>query len=522
MKEQNRQNKKIPCWALILLIALWIIIRGSVNAYAAGIPISVPEIEPLTMPVLGNRTVIWLIGQVHILFASFILGVPLFIIISEFMFVKTGNENYERLAHDITRVVAVCYSLTALSGGTFALLLFGLYPVFASFIIGKFSGIWLLFYPFLFTLETLLMYTYYYSWDALSGDRKKWHLLIGILLNVVGIAILFVMDAPASYMLTPPTGIENPTFWDNVNNFTWMPLNFHRLVGNMTFGGYMVCIIAASMYIWSDSQKEREYYDWQGYIGNLIGVGAMIPLPIMGYIYALEIYLYDASLGIYMMSDRLSMFFETQGILVGLLFVASNFYFWLSMQRITGADRFASIMKVNFVIIFFGACIWFIPRHYFATMIAEPGMKTEQLELAAHLGFLALMKSKNTAAIIICLLTLVNFFLYKRAVKTGDVAWGKINPLSQYVLLFLGFSDIWLMNLMGSVRELARKNWHVYMQVKDITPEAYTPTLFYASILTTQITLVFFLVFTFVIWLCLKLPEKHAVAVPQPVKEKAK
>jgi len=514
MDQQNR-GKKITLFSLFLLFLLSFLFKGPMNSYALEIASSVPETSPITMPLFGNRTIIWIIAQFHILFASFILGVPLFVVISEFMFIKTGNEKYERLAYDITKILAMCYSLTALSGATFALLLFGLYPHFSSYILGKFSSIWLLFYPFLFTLETLLMYTYYYSWRSLSGNKKKWHLLIGFFLNIVGIATLFAMDAPASYMLTPPRGLENPTFWDNVNNFTWLPLNFHRLLGNLTFGGYMVCIIAANMFIWSDNQKDREYYDWQGYIGNMIGVGAMIPLPIMGYIYSLELYMYDASVGIYMMSDRLSMFFETQGILVGLLFVASNFYFWLSMQRITGADRFASVIKVNFIVIFFSACIWFIPRHYFATMVAEPGMETTHLELPAHLGFFALMKAKNTAAIFICLLTLENYFLYKRAVKTGTVAWGKINPLSQYLLVFLGFCDIWLMNLMGAVRELVRKNWHVYMQVKDTTPEAYTPTLFHSSILTTQITFIFFIIFTFIIWLCLKTPQHQTQLATQ-------
>ena len=506
MTEKKKRNKFLVAG---LTLVLWSLGAGAMMAFAGDAPSPFPETQPLTMPVLGNRTIVWFIAQFHILFASFILGVPLFIIIAEALYLKTGDEKYERLAHEITKIVAICYSLTALSGGTFAFLMFGLYPDFATYMIRQFPSIWIMLYPVLFTLETILMYTYYYSWEPLSGDKKKWHLLIGILLNVAGIATLFAMDAPASYMLTPPNPkeIPDPTQWDNIYNFTWMPLNIHRLVGNMTFGGYMVCIVAANMYIWSTSREEKEYYDWQGYIGNMIGVGAMIPLPVMGYIYALECYMYDASLGMYMMSDRLSMFFEAQGILVGLLFVASNFYFWLSMQRIKGADRYASLIKVNFVIIIFGACIWFIPRHYFATMVPEPGMDTMRMELAANLGFLALMKAKNTAAIFICILTLVNFLVYKKAVKTGQVSWGKINPLSQYVLVFLGFSDIWLMNLMGSVRELVRKNWHVYMQVKDTTPEAYTPTLFHAAIVTTQITFAFFLLFTCIIWLSLKFPK---------------
>jgi hypothetical protein len=113
------------------------------------------------------------------------------------------------------------------------------------------------------------------------------------------------------------------------------------------------------------------------------------------------------------------------------------------------------------------------------------------------------MKAKNLAAVIICLCTLINFLLYTRAAKTGKVGWGKIDPAAQYVLIFLGFSDIWLMNLMGAFRELARKSNHVYLQVKDTSPEAFTPTLKYTGVLTTQITLLFFLIFSFIIWLSL-------------------
>jgi len=476
----------------------------------------VPELPDLTFPFIGSRAAIWIAIQFHILFASFILGVPLFVIIAEAMYMKTGTYRFERLAKEVTKVTAFAYSLTALSGGGFAFLLFALYPKFAYYIFFKFDLIWIIFYPFLFTVETVLMYSYYYSWNQLTGRNKKWHLLLGIILNIVGITTLFALDAPTSYMNTPPRGIANPTLWENMYNFTWMPLNFHRLVGNMTFGGYMVGIISAFMYLFSKKQEDREYYDWQGYIGNLIGVGAMIPLPIMGYIYAYEFYMYDASIGMYMMSDRLSMFFEAQAVLVGFLFLTSNYYMWLSMKRITGADRFASWMKVNYVLIFFGAMIWFLPRHYFGTMLPEPGMDITGTELPSNLGYLALMKAKNLAAVIICGCTFANFFMYMRAVKTGQVAWGKIDPTAQYLLIFLGFSDIWLMNLMGALRSLARKGNHVYMQVKDVSLESYTPTLKYAGIMTTEITLGFFLLFMFIIWLSLHVnigePKKEASA----------
>jgi len=483
----------------------------------------VPEnIPPLNFPYLGNRAALWFVAQFHILFASFILGVPMFVIVSEALYMKSGNKNFERMAKEVTKVTAFCYSLAALTGGWFALLLFALYPKFTYFIFHKFDLIWIIFYPFLFIVETALMYTYYYSWNSLTGDKKKWHLLIGIVLNIVGVATLFALDAPASYMNTPPKGIENPTLWDNVYNFTWIPLNLHRLIGNITFGGYMVCIISAYMYFFSTKQEDKAYYDWQGYIGNLIGVGAMIPLPIMGYIYSYEFYMYDASIGMYMMSDRLSMFFETQAVLVGFLFVASNYYMWISMKRIGGAERFESWMKVNYVLIFFGAMIWFLPRHYFATMVPEAGVDVTGTELPSHLGYLALMKAKNLAAVIICLCTFTNFFLYNRAVKTGQVAWGKVDPTAQYILIFLGFSDIWLMNLMGAVRELVRKSNHVYNQVKDTTPDSYTPTLAYSGVMTTLITLIFFLIFSFIIWLSLRVNVDKKKEEPQLAEEAAR
>ena len=40
-----------------------------------------------------------------------------------------------------------------------------------------------------------------------------------------------------------------------------------------------------------------------------------------------------------MMADQLSMFFEMQGAMVGLIFLASNYYIWLSMKRVEGVER---------------------------------------------------------------------------------------------------------------------------------------------------------------------------------------
>ncbi|MBI5343982.1 MAG: hypothetical protein HZB83_01355 [Deltaproteobacteria bacterium] len=149
-------------------------------------------------------------------------------------------------------------------------------------------------------------------------------------------------------------------------------------------------------------------------------------------------------------------------------------------------------------------------------MLLEPGMVPAAMtkdaylvstELPGSLAFVALMKSKNTAAFVLIFLTLLNFVLYRIAVKKGKIVYGNINPVSQYTLIFLAFSSTWLMGLMGAIRELARKNYHVYRVFKDMTPDAYTPTLQHAGMMVTSVTLIFFAILCFIIWMQLKLPK---------------
>ena len=425
------------------------------------------------------------------------------------MFAKSDFK-FERLAHEITKVIGICYSFTALTGGLFLFIMLVAYQDFITYLISSFPTLFMVAYPTLFILETVVMYIYVYSWDPLNKSNKKGrHIVTGVVLNVLGLSLLLALDGPTTFMQTPPKPLDqllNISEWDRIANMAWMPLNYHRLVGNGTFGGYMVCIIGAYMYLWSEKKEEREYYDWVGYIGNLIGVAIMIPLPAMGYIFVREIYQYDATIGMYIMSDRESMFMLVQGLLVGTMFSVSNIYMWVSMKRIENAERFFPAMKFGFILIVISAAIWFTPRRFFATMLPEPGMNPD-MALPDNLAFLALMISKNTAAFFLVTVTFVNYIFYTIATKTGKVHYGKINPLGPYVLIFLGFADIWLMSWMGTIRELSRMNWHVYKVFKDVTPEKFAPSLAESGLQVTQIVWTFFILMTAIIWIGIKYPK---------------
>lgn len=522
-----------------------------------------PSAPPVEFPYTGNRTAVWIVAQLHILFAGFILGAPIFVVISEWLGYRKQDPRYDRLAKEVTKVTVILYSMTALTGGLFIFVLLATYPQFTTWLINHFFLIFAVIYPLLFIGETIVLYMYFYTWDAWKGEKKGRHIALGVLLNLIGSITLFVIDGPTSFMNTPVRAegvspadfLASASLWDKVFNYSWMPLNLHRLVGNVTFGGFIAGLIAAYMFMGAKRDEERAYYDWMGFVGNMIGVGALLFLPFMGYLLSYELCDYDASICPYMMADQLSMFFEMQGAMVGLIFLASNYYIWLSMKRIEGVERVrmtvlapivmvllpvvmtkvltdypvpdatslafllplvlapailgrfipltvssSTVIKVGFLMVVVGNAIWMTPHGFVPTgakLVAE-------LELPSDWNFLALMPAKNSAAFTLIFVTVVNYVIYNRAVSQGTIVWGKIDFASQFVLVFLAFSAIWTMGLMGAVRSLLRKYFHTYNLLPDFTAESFTPTLSYSAWWITGITVTFFAVVSFAIIVTLR------------------
>jgi cytochrome d ubiquinol oxidase subunit I len=54
---------------------------------------------------------------------------------------------------------------------------------------------------------------------------------------------------------------------------------------------------------------------------------------------------------------------------------------------------------------------------------------------------------------------------------------------------------------MGYVRSGLRQHWHVYGVIRDRSPDAFTPTLGFATQVVSVTVLIFFLLIGFVFWL---------------------
>jgi hypothetical protein len=405
---------------------------------------------------LDSRLVVWVVSQLHLLFAAFVLGVPIFALVTEYIGHRSGQARYDKLAHDFTKLLAAAFSTTAAFGGLLAFSLFALYPTFMSHLSDVFSPTYA-WYGLLFFAEAFTMYFYLYSWNRLQGSRKRWHLLAGVLLNVFGVAVMLIANSWVSFMMSPPlaeveaetgavlsTGM-NPltlewtgTLWEAINNPLWTPLNIHRFIGNVAFGGFIVGAYAAVRFLNAKDEETRAYYDWMGYMGNFIGVAALIPMPFAGYYIGREVYSYSAVMGNNMMGGTFSWTFIMQAILIGALFIGANFYLWSGMSRIPGSERYSKYIKWLDVILIVCFAIWLTPHNL-------PLSPSEQAIIGGQfhptLKFLGLMAAKNAVINFIIVATFLSFLIYRRGNK-GDRVPVSRQGRSASVILLVGFAAV--------------------------------------------------------------------------------
>lgn len=537
-------------------------------AAAAGKDKPYEEVAYRQFPMVGSRVAIWMVAQLHLLFAAFVLAVPIFAFIVEAIGYKTGDMRYDRLAHEFTKLLSVSFSLTATFGAFLTFMLIALYPKFTNYLMSVFSPTFLP-YVLLFFFEALFLYTYYYGWGKF---HPLTHLALGLGLNIVGTAIMFIANAWLTFMMSP-NGISSQgavlSVWDAVWNYTWMPINIHRVIANVAFGGSIAAAYAAFKFLQAETDEERAHYDWMGYIGNFVAICAFLPLPFAGYWLAKEIYAFSQTLGLTMMGGAFSWLFIIQAVLIGNLFLAANYYLWLGMGRVEGRNPLQKVIKYLLIGIALCFMVWATPRSVIATVseIRAMGGSTHPV-----LGYLGVMSAKNTAVNILILTTFMSFLLYRRtgktavvswaktghaaqlvifagtaifviflgvygyfveatvriglsvpqvlsvlfamiaitaidvflfrhASKTGEVRWGKIPRISQYVLIFIAVTFTWLMGLMGYVRSGLRQHWHVYGVIRDQSVDAFTPTLGFATKVVSVTVLLFFLLIGLVFWI---------------------
>ena len=282
------------------------------------------------------------------------------------------------------------------------------------------------------------------------------HLLLGLGLNVVGTAIMLIANSWLTFMTTPAGVSESGAVistWAAVHNYTWMPINIHRVIANVAFGGSVAGAYAAFKFLSAKTDAERAHYDWMGYIGNFVAICAFLPLPFAGYWLASEIYAYSQTLGLTMMGGAFSWLFIIQAVLIGNLFLGANYYLWLGMGRVQASDRFQGYIKYLLILIALCFAIWATPRSIIATV-----SETRAMGGGSHpqLGYLGVMSAKNTAVNILILTTFVSFLLYRRSGRAPTVAWAKLGNALQIAISLLAGGIVLFLGIYGYFVEAQR------------------------------------------------------------------
>jgi hypothetical protein len=190
-----------------------------------------------------SRVLLWFANQQHLYYGSFVLAVPIFCMIIEFMGVVTKDKalakRYDQLAYDFIKISLTAYSLTAILGGILIFTFLTLYPAFFSYLSGIFRPVMHI-YALMFVAESGTLYIYYYGWDKMREGFLKWiHLSMSVILNIIGTLLMFLANSWIGFMMSP-AGVDEQgrylgNIWHVIHTALWNPLNLHRILGNTSF-----------------------------------------------------------------------------------------------------------------------------------------------------------------------------------------------------------------------------------------------------------------------------------------------
>jgi len=482
--------------------------------------------QPLPFPIIGRATAVAVFALAHVLFNNLALAGPFIAAVTEWVGMKKGDGFYYRFAQGIAKISVVVFSIGALFGVGLVALLIGLFPDFWSL------GVNIFFWPLvmevvLFLLEGLFLYMYYYTFDRLQGTGG--HVAIGALAFLFSSGTMIIINGVGGAMLTPQ-GLGAAPFDRSFTglylaNPTWFPLTLHRWFGAISFIGFGAAAIAAYAYGRVQDAERQRFFDWAGGWGVRFALIPLIAMPFIGFLYLNTIAGAAKDAFVALTQGDLRWAFNIQVVLLGLLFVAANFYLARRTQestaRVAPGEMMPWIGLGAVVAVALGAYIAFGVQNQ--SDIATPTDSTlipilEVILFAVVAGVFYSQQKGNaidwvkaarlmTLALGLCFiigilpykfgvtiplgrmrpwryfaffgytgLSIVNVALYYKA-KAG-IAWGKVDQAARNLLAVGGLAGVTIMMVMGYIRESARSPFLIYnlMKVADETAEKTFPS----------------------------------------------
>jgi hypothetical protein len=257
---------------------------------------------------------------------------------------------------------------------------------------------------------------------------------------------MFLANSWIAFMMSP-AGVDEQgrylgNIWHVIHTALWNPLNVHRILGNMAFGGSVVAAYAAYRFLAAKTSEDRAHYDWMGYVAMFIAVLFLVPLPFAGYWLMREVYAYRQQMGITLMGGLLAWLFIIQATMIGALFLTTSYYLWQCMGRMRGAEHYLKYVKYLVFIMTVGFLVFITPH----TMVMTPAeLKDMGGQQHPVLGNYGVMSAKNGGINVIIVTTILSFIWYQRGNKIPTVSWTKFGNIFMGVFFVCAYVNIiWL------------------------------------------------------------------------------
>jgi cytochrome d ubiquinol oxidase subunit I len=196
----------------------------------------------------------------HIPLVCFGVAFPAMVLLAEWLWLKTGDDLYQRLARRWTRVMVALFAVGVITGTILSLEMGLLWPNFMATYAGVF-GLGFAIEGFSFFAEAIFIGIYVYGWNRLS---RRAHFLSGIPIVIAGlsgslmvISVNAWMNHPGGFqMVNGRVADVHPLRALFANPFLW-----HEIV-HMYLAAYMVAgFVVASIYAWGRLRGRWSRYE---------------------------------------------------------------------------------------------------------------------------------------------------------------------------------------------------------------------------------------------------------------------
>src|SRR5918999_5370771 len=196
---------------------------------------------------------------VHIPLVCFGIAFPSMVLLVEWLYTRTGDEDYRTLAKRWSKVMIALFAVGVVTGTILSFEMGLLWPEFMA-TYGDVFGLAFALEGFSFFVEAIFIAIYVYGWDRLS---PRAHMLAGIPVVIAGITGSFFVISVNGWM-NDPTGfrVENGEVvdvkpWEALFNDNMWHEFVHMYLAGIIVAGFLVAAVYAAG--WLRGNRERRH-----------------------------------------------------------------------------------------------------------------------------------------------------------------------------------------------------------------------------------------------------------------------